>query len=187
MNRRLARIVVLLIKVYRRLWMLIQLPLFKKRGCNVRIGHGCDFSYDSIELGNDVYIGPHAIFMSAISAIKIGNKVMFGPHVTILGGDHRTNVVGAYMFDVTEKLPGNDLDVVIEDDVWVGAHALLLKGVRIGRGSIIGAGSVVTKNVPPYSVYVGSPGLKVWPRWDAATQAEHERHLERGPRLTQGD
>ena len=158
--------------------MLIQLPLFKKCGKNVKFGHGCEFSYDNIELGDDVYIGPGACFMSAIGTIKIGNKVLFGPNVTIMGGDHRTNVVGAFMFDVQEKLPENDRDVVIEDDVWIGANVLILKGVRVGRGSVVGAGSVVVKSIPPYTVYVGSPGLKTWPRWDAKTIADHERRLK---------
>lgn len=158
--------------------MLMQLPLFRKCGRNVKFGHGCDFSHESIELGNDVYIGPGAKFMSAISSIKIGNKVMFGSGVTILGGDHRTDVVGEYMWDVKRKLPENDQDVVIEDDVWIGANVLILKGVRIGRGCIVGAGSVVVKNIPAYTIYVGSPGLKTWPRWDAETIAEHERRLD---------
>jgi acetyltransferase-like isoleucine patch superfamily enzyme len=83
--------------------MLIQLPLFKKCGENVRFGHGCNFSHECIEIGNDVYIGPGACFLSGISTIKIGNKVMFGPRVTILGGDHPTDIVGAYMYDIQEK------------------------------------------------------------------------------------
>ena len=94
-----------------------------------------------------------------------------------MGGDHRTNVVGAYMYDVTEKLPENDLDVVIEDDVWVGANVLILKGVTIGRGSIVGAGSVVVKSVPPYTVYVGTPMMKIWQRWDNDTIIAHEHQL----------
>jgi acetyltransferase-like isoleucine patch superfamily enzyme len=162
---------------------MIQLPLFKKCGKNVRFGHGCEFSYECIELGNDVYIGPGANFMSALSTIKVGNKVMFGPGVTIVGGDHRTDVVGAYMYDVEEKTPGNDVDVVIEDDVWIGANVLILKGVNIGRGSIVGAGSIVVKNIPAYTVYVGCPGVKTWPRWDAETIKNHERQLETAARM----
>jgi acetyltransferase-like isoleucine patch superfamily enzyme len=166
------------VKVLRRVLMWIQRPLFKRCGKNVSFGHGCDFSYENIEIGDDVYIGPHACFMSAISTIRIGSKVLFGPNVTIMGGDHRTNVVGSYMYDVHEKLPENDVDVTIEDDVWVGSNVLILKGVRIGRGSIVGGGSVVTKDVPPYSIYLGQPELKLRPRWDAATIAEHERLLK---------
>lgn len=158
--------------------MLIQLPLFKKCGENVKFGHGCEFSHEFIELGNDVYIGSGANFMSGLSTIKVGNKVMFGPGVTILGGDHRTNVVGACMYDVQEKIPENDRDVVIEDDVWIGANVLILKGVIVGRGSIVGAGSIVVKSIPAYTVYVGCPGVKTWARWDAETIAYHERRLE---------
>jgi acetyltransferase-like isoleucine patch superfamily enzyme len=81
------------------------------------------------------------------------------------------------MFDVHEKLPENDLDVVIEDDVWVGANVLILKGVKIGRGCIIGAGSIVEKSIPAYTIYFGSPRLKTWSRWDAKTIEAHEHLL----------
>jgi acetyltransferase-like isoleucine patch superfamily enzyme len=151
--------------------------LFKKCGSNVKFGHGCNFSYECLEIGSDVYIGPGATFMSGVSIIKIGSKVMFGPNVTIMGGDHRTNLIGKYMYDVKEKIPENDKDVLIEDDVWIGANALILKGVTIGRGSVIGAGSIVVNSVPPYSIYVGSPPLKIRSRWDVDTIALHEQKL----------
>jgi acetyltransferase-like isoleucine patch superfamily enzyme len=173
-----AKLILLTLKIWRNLWMYIQFPLFIKCGRNVKIGYGCQLSHECIELGDDVYIGPGATFMSGISIIRIGNKVMFGPNVTIMGGDHRTNVIGSYMYDVKEKMPENDRDVVIEDDVWIGANALILKGVTIGRGSIIGAGSIVVKNVPPYSIYVGSPPMKIRSRWDNATIAIHEHQLQ---------
>lgn len=140
-----AMLILLAQKILLRIWMKLQLPLFKRHGRNVVFGRGCEFSYDCIELGNDVYIGPGARFNSAVSNIRIRNKVLFGPGVTIMGGDHRTNVVGMYMYDIEDKLPENDLDVIIEDDVWIGTHATILKGVTVGRGSIVGAGSVVVK------------------------------------------
>jgi acetyltransferase-like isoleucine patch superfamily enzyme len=55
---------------------------------------------------------------------------------------------------------------VIEDDVWVGARAIILPGVTIGHGSVIGAGAVVAKSVPPYSIVVGNPGRVVRSRLD---------------------
>ena len=58
------------------------------------------------------------------------------------------------MFDIKEKLLENDRDVVIENDLWVRAHALILEGVRIGRRSVIGTGAVVVKDIPSYTVYV---------------------------------
>lgn len=56
-----------------------------------------------------------------------------------------------------EKLPNNDLPVVIEDDVWCGANVTILKGVTIGHGSVVAAGAVVTKSFPPYSIIGGVP------------------------------
>lgn len=159
--------------------MLLQRSLFKKCGRNFYFGHGCEFSYDNIEIGNDVYIGPGSNIIAAISTIRIGNKVMFGPNVTILAGDHRTDIVGSYMKDVVEKLPENDLDVTIEEDVWIGANTVILKGVTIGKGSVVGASSVVLKDIPPYSIYVGNPGIKIRSRWDSITIARHEEMLKR--------
>lgn len=167
------------IKIWRRIWMYLQLPLFKRHGTNVFIGYGGSFAYDHIELGNYVYIGPHATFMAAISTIKIGNKVVFGPHVKIMGGDHRTNVIGKYMYDVKEKQPNNDLDVIIEDDVWVGTNVIILKGVTVGRGSVIGAGSIVSRSVPPYSVVIGNPGRVIKTRFAPEQIVEHERLLNK--------
>lgn len=166
-----------LCKGLRRIFGWFQRPLFRQCGANVVVGHKCNLSYSNIEIGDDVYIGPGATINATHSIVRIGNKVMFGPNVTIMAGDHRTDVIGAYMYDVREKLPANDLDVTIEDDVWIGSNAVILKGVRIGRGSVVGAGSVVVKDVPPYSVYVGHPGAKLRARWDAETVLEHERRL----------
>ena len=163
----------------RRLIMYLKLPLFRRCGSNVVIGHGGIFSYSSIELGDFIYIGPYATFSAAKSKIIIKNKVMFGPHVKIMGGDHRTDVVGRYMFDIgeSEKLPENDADVIIESDVWIGTNAVILKGVTIGRGSVIGANSLVARSVPPYSIVVGNPGRVVKMRFTEAEIELHERIL----------
>jgi acetyltransferase-like isoleucine patch superfamily enzyme len=81
------------------------------------------------------------------------------------------------MYDVKEKLPQNDRDVVIEDDVWIGANAVILKGVTVGRGSIVGAGSVVTRDIPRYSIFVGQRASSLRPRWDPQTVALHEKQV----------
>lgn len=166
-------------KLVHRVWMHLALFLFRECGRNVRFGPGCDFSFSHIEIGNDVYIGPGARFNTAITKIRIGNKVLFGPDVSIMGGDHRTDVLGQYMYDVKEKLPANDKDVVIEDDVWVGTRAIILKGVTVGRGSIIGAGSVVAKDVEPYTIYLGAPPLKKRARWSEDQIQQHQELLKR--------
>lgn len=135
--------------------------------------------YHRISLGDDVFIGERSMFYGAVKGIRIGNKVMFGPAVTILGGDHRFDVIGQYMWDVTEKLAENDQEVVIDDDVWVGAGAIILKGVHIGRGSVIGAGSIVTRSIPPYSIYTGSPAPRVRERWNSEQITAHNTLLRR--------
>ncbi|MBR2376633.1 MAG: acyltransferase [Clostridia bacterium] len=159
-------------KVVSKYWQ----SLFNKCGKNVSIGKNCTFAgYENITVGNDVYIGPNACFLTTNAKIIIGNKVMLANEVAIVTGNHRIDVLGKYMFDVKEKLPENDEDVIIEDDVWVGLRAIILKGVKIGRGSVIAAGAVVTKDVPPYSIYI-SPN-KILPRFNEEQIRKHEELL----------
>ena len=152
--------------------------LMIKCGKNVRFGAlSSIIFYKNIAMGNDVYVGPRAVFMATESRIYIGNKVLFGPHVTIIGGDHRFTDVGRYIYDVLDKLPGDDLDVHINDDVWVGANVTILKGVTINRGAVIAAGALVTKDVPPYAVMGGVPARVLRYRWDVDTILEHEMKI----------
>ena len=83
------------------------------------------------------------------------------------------------MFDIkdTDKKPEDDLRVVIEDDVWIGTRAIILHGVTIGRGAIVGAGAVVTCNVPPYSIITGVPAKVFKFRWNIDTILQHEESL----------
>ena len=88
------------------------------------------------------------------NSVTIGNYVMMGPEVLIYTRNHRHDIVDTPMarqgFDSVKP-------VLIEDDVWIGARVIILPGVTIGKGSIIGAGAVVAKNIPPFSVAVGNP------------------------------
>lgn len=89
------------------------------------------------------------------TAITIGNDVMMAQNVMVMGGGHRHELTDIPMIDQGD-MPHSTL--VIEDDVWIGANVLILaKDYTIGRGSIIGAGSVVTKAVPPYAIVGGNP------------------------------
>lgn len=109
--------------------------------------------------------------------MTIGKKVIFGPHPTIITGDHRIDVVGKFIIDSHEKLPQNDLPVIIEDDVWTGANVTILKGVTIGRGSVIAAGAVVTKTCPPYSIIGGIPAKILKYRFSIDEILNHEKKL----------
>jgi maltose O-acetyltransferase len=157
--------------------MYLLLPLFKEHGRNVRFDPDGSYSFENIILGSDVNLGMAPTLMAAKSTIRIGNKVMFGPFVTVVGGNHNAAEIGRFMFDVHEKRPGDDLGVIIEDDVWIGTRAVILRGVTLGRGSIIAAGSVVTKTVPPYSIVAGCPARVIKFRWSVETLIRHEEML----------
>jgi acetyltransferase-like isoleucine patch superfamily enzyme len=156
-------------------WMLR--PLFKSHGKRLSFDPFGYYTYATISIGDYVTLGRNPCIIAAKSEIRIGNKVMFGPEVVLIGGGHNTSVVGRYMYDVTEKQPTDDLGIIIEDDVWVGARAIILRGVTIGRGSIVGAGAVVKKSMPPYAIIGGNPAKVLKFRWDIDTILRHEESL----------
>lgn len=106
----------------------------------------------SLAIGNDV--GMSSTRMWIHDSIKIGNHVKIGGCVLMTDTD-------AHPIDFMARRSSNEgtksAPIVIEDDVWIGAHCVILKGVTIGARSIIGAGSVVTKSIPADCVAVGNP------------------------------
>jgi acetyltransferase-like isoleucine patch superfamily enzyme len=153
-------------RVCRYLFMILFRPAFGRHGRNLIFDPYDHFDYKNIEVGDDVSMGSGAVFMATESRILIGNKVMFGPNVTIVGGNHNTSQPGRFMYDVHEKREKDDQDVIIEDDVWLGAGTIILKGVRIGRGSIIAAGALVNRDVMPYSIVGGVPAKIIGVRFN---------------------
>ncbi len=130
-----------------------------------------------ISIGSDVYIGPGADFVSDSKTIKIGDKVLFGPNVSIRTDNHNISSIGRFIYDSKKYFLQDDEEIVIEDDVWIGARVVILKGVRIGRGSVIAAGTVLTRSVPPYSVVGGVPGKIIRERWTEEEIVMHEKTL----------
>ncbi len=125
--------------------------LFGSHGVGFEFDPDGTYSYETIHVGDNVSLGVRPTLLATRSTIRIGNDVMFGPEVTVRGGNHRFDLVGVPTRQVTDamKRPEDDQGVIIEDDVWIGARAIILQGVTIGRGSVIGAGSVVTRSIPP--------------------------------------
>ena len=153
-----------------------EITLFKTVGNNVYFGKNCTFSHKTISLGDNVYFGNNCVVQSVHGEILIGNHVMFGPGVNIHGGNHKINQVGIYMDEVTKEY-GEDPNIIIEDDVWIGANAIVLAGVHIHTGAVIGAGSVIIKDVPAYAVVVGNPGSVIKYRFDEDTLKEHKTKM----------
>jgi acetyltransferase-like isoleucine patch superfamily enzyme len=172
-----ARCCWLAMAVHRKALVLMYRPLFASHGCNFHYDPFGFYSFENISVGDDVNLGSMPILMAAKSHIRIGSKIMFGPQVVLIGGGHNTSQVGQFMVDVHDKRPEDDLGVVIDDDVWVGARAIILRGVTVGRGAIVAAGSIVTHNVPPYAVVGGVPARVIKFRWPPETILRHEEQL----------
>jgi acetyltransferase-like isoleucine patch superfamily enzyme len=107
---------------------------------------------EGLKIGNNVGIAQNC-FIQVRGTVIIGNDIMFGPGVSIFSEDHGFSNVEVPMI----QQPEIRKNVTIEDDVWIGARAIILGGVVIGKGSIIAAGSVVKTSVPPYSIVAGVP------------------------------
>ncbi len=155
---------------------------FESCGKNVRVGRGSRFSgIENVSMGDYSSLSVNTCILTTRAKVKIGNHVMLGAGLTIVSGNHRTDVIGKYMVDVKdeEKYPDDDLDVVIEDDVWAGVGVTILKGVTVGRGSVIAAGSVVTKDVEPYSIVGGVPAKNIGKRFSEDQMREHEEIISR--------
>lgn len=136
-------------QLYLRRWVLKNLS--PKVGTNVNLERKVwIINWNNVEIGNNSGIGMN----SRIGSVQIGNNVLMGPECCILTNDHEFSDTTIPMNCQGYK---GEAKVIIEDDVWIGQRVIILPGVRIGQGSIIGAGSVVTKNVESYSIIGGNP------------------------------
>lgn len=147
----------------------IKKKMCRKCGKNVFFGrkvrvHG----WENVSISNHVSLGENTLIISTRAKVYIGDHVMFAPNVSIITGGHRIDVPGRYMDTITdvEKRPEDDKDIVFEGDNWIGAGATILKGVTIGRGSVVAAGAVVTKDVDAYTCVGGVPATKIKKRFE---------------------
>jgi len=104
-----------------------------------------------IKLGNNVFVG-HACEFVCNSNITIGSNCLIASNTTFVDTSHEySKEYPINTQSVTSK------SIVLEEDVWVGTSCVILQGVTIGKGAVIGAGSVVNKNIPSYEVWAGVP------------------------------
>lgn len=124
---------------------------FDKCGKNVNIEKGATFGKGTgIKIGDGSGVGVNC---SIHGPLTIGENVMMGPDVVILTSNHNFAKI-----DIPMSKQGFSLKpVVIGNDVWIGTRSIILPGVNIGNGAIIGAGAVVTKDIPDYAIVGGVP------------------------------
>lgn len=124
-------------------------------GDNVTIGYGAMIrpsSYYGVEIGEGLKIGDNSSigpfgYVGCAGFITIGENVMIGPRVSLFAENHKFKEVKSTIKEQGVERKG----IVIEDNCWIGSGVIILDGVTIGEGSVIGAGTLVSKNIPPYS------------------------------------
>ena len=131
--------------------------LLKKMGSSVFIDTRVYFRYPNrVRIGSHVSINRGCAFYPSWyhkeAEIVLGNNIRLGPNVSFLAAGH----------DHTRlDLPDTAGRITVGDNVWIGANCSILQGVNIGEGAIVAAGSVVTKDVPPYKIYGGVPAKEI--------------------------
>ncbi len=143
---------------------------FPRCGQNVLLcRNGFILRPEQMSVGNNVYISG-GFYISAHELI-IGNDVLIGPNIVIECSDHITDRVGIPMVRYRNcKRHGG---VVIEDDVWIGANVTVLRNTRICEGAIVGACSLVNKDIPPYTIAFGTPAKVFRRRFDNESLKKH--------------
>lgn len=136
----------------------------------VRVMKGTSFGHFSVILGNNVQFGDYC---NISTPTIIGNNVLMAGRVCLVGKyDHTFNVPGQLIWDGSR---GDNGITIIEDDVWIGHRATIVGPVTIGAGSIVAAGSLVTKDIPPCEIWGGVPAKKISDRFNS--EEEKQMHM----------
>jgi len=135
-------------------------------GKNVNIEKLGFIARDYIYIGQNSYIGPYT---------ELGNFCMISDSVNIIGKDHDFMKVG--IPTIFAGRPIYEQSTIIEDDVWIGHGVTIMRGVKIGEGSIIAANSVVTKDIEPYSINAGIPSIKIKMRFESISLVQKHKQL----------
>lgn len=132
---------------------------------------------DLVSVGAHTYGLPRILSWDQNTRVVIGKFCSIAEEVTIIaGGNHRIDWVTTYPLRILFNLPGGwqdghpatKGDIVIGNDVWIGYGAILLSGIHIGDGAVIGAGAIVSRDVPPYAIVAGNPATVIRMRFTNA-------------------
>jgi virginiamycin A acetyltransferase len=152
----------------------------KKNRHNKTFAARC-FPIDVVTVGKHTYgmLDVRSFCTEAGEKLQIGNYVSIADDVIfILGGQHQIKTLTTFPLRAYYTRIDNDMDsmskgpIIIEDEVWIGTGALILSGVKIGRGAIVGAGAVVNKEIPPYAIAAGNPAKVIKFRFSEMTRSK---------------
>ena len=151
-------------------------------GNNTTYGRGTVFwAPKRMTIGSNVYIGKYCTLQADM---EIGNNIDIANNVGLIGKyDHDYSKVGVsikdapWIGDATYDFKGKDQKIIIDDDVWIGFGSVVFTGVHIYRGAIVAAGSIVTKDVPPYAIVAGNPAKIIGYRFTEEQIVDHEKML----------
>jgi maltose O-acetyltransferase len=151
-------------------------PLFEHCGQNVNVGRDVSIGRRTVSIGSNSGIGNKSVIHGGTN---IGTNVMMGPEVLIYTTNHCTARTDMPMIHQGVRPVAA---VNIGDDVWIGARVIILPGVTVGSGSVLGAGAVISKDIPPFAVVVGNPCRVVRLRNQSpqATQHTENSKVSRG-------
>ena len=173
--KRLLDFIIMNQKLTRPRWYVrILAPLYQHRAWSAKIYHSVRMDtppYRTFSIGKNSVVESFSCINNAVGDVVIGDFSRIGIHSTVIGpvtiGSHVNLAQGITVTALNHNFSSKDkfIDeqgvvtspIVIEDDVWIGSNAVILPGVRIGRHSVIAAGAVVNRDVPPYSLAVGVP------------------------------
>ena len=135
---------------------------------------------ENIIMGNSVSIGPGSTIFTVKAKFIMEDHIIVGPNFTVITGDHQYKIE-SFIDSVKDdkKDEAYDRDVIIKTDVWIGANVIVLKGVTIGESAIVAAGSVVTRDVPAFSIVGGVPARVIKMKWKGKDIQDHYRFLHK--------
>lgn len=162
-------------------WIMQSFPLaedFGKCGNLSKIEPPLNGNLKSVYVDDFVKIRPQAMFIcTSKEKVIIKKYTVLAPRCTIITNSHISTVSIPQILLGHSHINDKSGNVVINEDVWVGANVTILSGVTIGRGAVIAAGSLVTKSVPPYAVIAGIPAKIIKKKFTVEQILRHEKHL----------
>lgn len=165
----------IVIRMYKRIFPEYKLNEIGKKGKGVVIASKSELITRNLFLDDYVVLQGHINFISNKGKLFVKKYSVISAECIIIPGAHKLKVGVPFYYSAQHHIGDCENDIIINEDCWVGAGCILLPGITIGRGAVIGAGSVVTKDIPPYAVAVGSPARVIASKFTLEEIIVHEK------------